>query len=115
MTNSVIAWLEAELAKAKAAVEPAAAAVETDVKEAGSEAWNLIKTQGLQDVYTIAENTLLAAIAGAPWTGTLAAIETAAVAAGKTLGKEVIASIGAAAQADLLAAGKLLPPVAPAA
>lgn len=110
MTSEVITWLKAELAKFEGST--AVQTVETDAKEVESASWNLIKTQGLQDVYQIAETELLAAIAGTPWTAVLTGIETAAIAAGKALGKEVIASIGAQAQADLIAAGKLLAPAA---
>jgi hypothetical protein len=95
----------------KTALEPAAKTVETDVEEAGAATLNYIKTNGLQDVYQIALTIIGAMIPGASWTAALASIEAQALAAGKQLVSGSSAIVASMAQSDLIAAGKLLPPV----
>lgn len=112
MSIEVITWLKAELAKFEGAATPAVAVIETDVEEIGSAALNYIKTNGLQDLYQIALILVGAALPGASWTGTVAAIEAQAVTDGKQLITGATSVVAAQAQADLIAAGKLLPPVA---
>lgn len=87
-------------------------AVETDVQAIGSTTLNYIKTNGLQDLYQIAMTLVAAALPGASWTGVLASIEAQAITDGKTLISGASAIVASQAQADLIAAGKLLPPVA---
>lgn len=87
-------------------------AVETDVQAIGSATLNYIKTNGLQDLYQIAMTLVAAALPGASWTGVLASIEAQAITDGKTLISGASAIVASQAQADLIAAGKLLPPVA---
>ncbi len=107
---SIVTWLENEWAKLKSstAVETAVA----DVENIGGAGWAYVKTNGLQDIYQIALGVLAAAIPGASWTGILASVEAQAISAGKTLVTGAAAVVTAQAQADLISAGKLLPPVA---
>lgn len=86
--------------------------VKTDVEATVSASWSYIKTNGLQDAYQIALSAVQGAIAGTPWLTVLATIESQIVAAGKQIEKGALAIVGAQAQADLIAAGTLLPPVA---
>jgi len=109
MTLAIITDIENLLAKLKGS--SAIQTVETDAKAIGSATLSFIETNGLQDAYQIALTVVSAALPGASWTGVLASIETQALAAGKQLitgGSAILASM---AQADLMAAGKLLPPV----
>jgi hypothetical protein len=112
MTAEIITEIEALLGKLKTALAPAVQAVETDVKEVGSSALAYIKANGLTDLYQLALGALTAAVPGASWTATLASIEAQAVADGKQLVSGATAVVAAQAQADLIAAGKLLPPTA---
>ena len=111
MTHGVIIdFLEGLLNKAKSS--DVTKTVETDVEEAGSATWAYIKTNGLHDLYQIALTLVAAAVPGASWTGVIASIEAQALSDGKQLASGSAAILAAQAQADLLAAGKLLPPVA---
>ena len=94
----------------KTAITPALSVAETDAKAIGDSALTYIKTNGLQDLYQIALTVVGAAVPGASWASTLASIETQAVAAGKLLVSGATAVVAAQAQADLIAAGTLLPP-----
>lgn len=110
MTNSVLAWIEAKWAEIKGstAVETAIA----DAENIGGAGWAYVKTNGLTDIYQIALGVLAAAVPGASWVGILASVEAQAVTAGKALVTGAAAVVTAQAQADLISAGKLLPPVA---
>lgn len=111
MTNTIIREIKALIAKFEEAVDPAVDAAVTDVETIGKSALDYIKTNGLQDLYQIALTVVGGAVAGAPWVGTLAAITAQAAADGKALLTGAEAVVAAQAQADLIAAGKLLPPV----
>lgn len=110
MTNAVLTWLENEWSKLKG--ETAVQTAVADVENIGGAGWAYIKNNALTDIYQIAMGVLTAAVPGASWTGILATVETQAVAAGKQLLTGATAVVTATAQADLIAAGKLLPPVA---
>lgn len=112
MSVEIIAYLKSELSKFETAINPAKKIVENDLKAIGSSALNYIETNGLQDAYQIALTVVGAAAAGTPWTATLATIAAQAFTAGKSLEQGAIAVVAAQAQADLIAAGSLLPPVA---
>jgi hypothetical protein len=112
MTNAIMTELDSVVAKIKAEFAPETAAVETDLKDIGTATLNYIKTNGLQDVYQIALTVVGAMVPGASWTAALASIESQAVAAGKTLASGASAIVAGMAQTDLIAAGKLLAPVA---
>lgn len=111
MSNAIVTWLKAELAKFEA--NDVVQAVETDVEEAGKATLDYIKTNGLQDLYQIALTVVGAALPGGSWTGVLASIEAQAVTDGKQLIQGATAVVAAQAQADLIAAGKLALPTAP--
>lgn len=115
MTHGVIIdFLESLITKAKSS--DVTKTIETDVEVIGAATFNYIKTNGLQDLYQIALTVLTAAIPGASWTGILASIEAQAITDGKQLITGASAVVASQAQADLIAAGKLLAPVsAPAA
>lgn len=115
MTGYVIAKfeeLEADVLAlfAKAKASPIVATAITDIEEIGSATINYIKSNGLQAVYTLALD-LLPILVGQSWGTVLAKLRTDAIAAGHVLidGSEAI--IASQAQADLIAAGKLLGPV----
>lgn len=106
---SIISWSENEWAKLKSST-----AVETAVTNAeniGGAGWAYIKTNGWTDLYQIALTIVGAALPGASWGGILASIEAQAVTDGHNLVSGAAAVVAAQAQADLIAAGKLLPPV----
>jgi len=107
MTIEVITWLENELAKLKG--NTVVKAVETDVTSIGSATLNYIKTNGLQDLYQIAVNVLTSVTIGSPWSGIISAVESQAVADGKSILAGSSTIVTSIAQSDLLAAGKLLP------
>lgn len=95
---------------------PVIGPVVADAVAIESVAWTYLKANGLQDLYQIALLVVGAALPGASWVGTVAAVEAQAVADGKALITGAASVAAAQAQADLIAAGKLLPPVnAPAA
>ena len=112
MTNAIVDDAEALLAKIKAEFTPEVKDVENDLKDIGSATLNYIKTNGLQDVYQIALTVIGAMVPGASWATALASIETQAVSAGKTLATGTSAIVASMAQSDLIAAGKLIAPVA---
>lgn len=112
MTLAIITDIESLLGELKTALTPAAETAEADVKAVTSTAWTYIKSNGLTDLYQIALTAVEAALPGASWVTTLAAIEAQAIADGKQLISGATAVVAAQAQADLIAAGKLLPPVA---
>lgn len=91
---------------------PVVQTVVADAKDVESVSWNWLKTNGLQDLYQIALALVGAAVPGTNWTTILANIEAQAIADGKQLVAGASAVAAAQAQADLIAAGKLLPPVA---
>lgn len=112
MTNHIIDEIKAGIAKLEAELAPAAETAEADAKAIGSAAFNYIKTNGLQDLYQIAMTIVGAAVSGTPWGTTLASITAQAVTDGKQIEQGAVAVVAAQAQADLIAAGSLLPPAA---
>lgn len=113
MTNSVLTWIETEWAKIKSST--AVQTAEADVENIGGAGWAWIKTNGLTDLYQLALTLVAAAVPGASWTALLASLTAQATADGKQLIAGAEAVVAAQAQADLISAGKLLPPVAAAA
>lgn len=111
MSNAVITWIENEWAKLKSSTAVVTAVA--DAENIGGAGWAYVKTNGLTDIYQIALSVLAAAVPGASWTGILASVEAQAITAGKQLEAGAAAVVTAQAQADLISAGKLLPPVAP--
>jgi hypothetical protein len=112
MTAAIIAEIKSLFAKLESAVTPAAETAETDVIAIGQSALGYIKTNGLTDLYKIAMSVLAGAATGTPWTTTLATVVTQGEAAGISIAKGAEAVVVAQAQADMIAAGTLLPPVA---
>lgn len=111
MTNAIIAEIETLFDKLKTALAPAEATAVADIETIGKSALDYIKTNGLQDLYQLALVAVSAMVPGASWSATLASIEAQAIADGKQLVQGATAVVAAQAQADLIAAGKLLPPV----
>jgi hypothetical protein len=109
--HDIIADLEGMVASLKGAFTPARKAIENDLKDLESKSIDYIKTNGLQDLYQLAA-TLLPALTGSPWGSVLAALEAKALELGKALVKGEAAIVAAQAQADLIAVGKLIAPVA---
>ncbi len=112
MTNIILEDAKALVAKIEAEFAPAVAGAESDLQQAGVATLNYIKANGLQDLYQIALTVVGAMLPGASWTAALASIETQAVADGKQILSGSTAVVASMAQSDLIAAGKLLPPVA---
>ncbi len=112
MTSAVILDVEDFINKIKAEFQPEVKAVENDVKAAGSAALAYIEKNGLQDLYQIALTVVGAAATGTPWGTVLATVVSTAVTDGKAIEAGAVAVVTAQAQADLVAAGTLLPPVA---
>ena len=108
MTNAIITWMETELAKLKAS--SAVQTVESDVESIGSSALAYIKTNGLTDLYQIAIAALTGAATGTPWTTIGATVVSQGETAGITIAKGAETIVLAQAQADLIAAGKLVAP-----
>lgn len=111
MTNEIIAEFEAVFAKVKAALTPAVETVEADAEAIGSATLSYIKANGLEDLYQLALTIVGGAVAGTPWTATLAAVAAQGITDGKQLEQGAVAVVAAQAQADLISAGKLLAPV----
>lgn len=111
--TEVISGIESLIAKLKTSATPAVQVVEVEAMKLGSIAWESIKTKGLQDIYQLALDALPLVIPGTAWTATLANLGVEALKMGKDMLWSELAAIGAQAQADLITAGKLLPPVAP--
>lgn len=107
MSNEVIAWLESELAKFRPEIKIA----ENDAKAIGSSAVNYIKANGLSDLYQIATTVLTSIAAATPWTTVLSTVVSQGEAAGIAIAKGAEVVVVGQAQADLIAAGTLLPPV----
>jgi len=112
MTSAIIQDVEDFINKIKAEFKPEIKEVENDVKSAASATLAYIEKNGLQDAYQIAMTIVGAAVAGSPWGATLAAVEAAVVADGKTIEKGAVAVVSAQAQADLIAAGTIAAPAA---
>lgn len=108
----IIEELKALLAKFEGEAAPVVETVETDAEAIGMAAIGYIKTQGLQELYTIAKAALLGLAAGTPWGAVLAGVVTEGEAAGITIVKGAEAIVLAQAQADLIASGQLAAPVA---
>lgn len=90
---------------------PVVNTVVIDIEEAATATINYIKANGLQDLYQLALLAVTALAPGASWGAMLASLEAQALADGKKLVAGATAVVAAQAQADLIAAGKLLPPV----
>jgi hypothetical protein len=104
----LIAEIESVVTKWKAV--PVVGTVVEDVEAAGQSALAYIKANALTDAYKIATAALLGAATGTPW-ATLAATVVAQVeAAGIAIAKGAETIVLAQAQADLIAAGKLVAP-----
>jgi hypothetical protein len=112
MSFDIIAKAEALLADLKAHFAPEIKTVQNDFHDVVNAADTYIKANGLQDLYQIALTLVSAAAPGASWIATVASIEAQAVTDGKKIVQGATAIVAAQAQADLIAAGKLLPPVA---
>jgi hypothetical protein len=112
MTATIITELEGFLAGLKTKYTPEIKTAENDVKAIGSSALNYIETNGLKDLYTIAMSVLAGTAAGTPWATTMATVVTQGEAAGIAIAKGAESVVLAQAQADMIAAGQLLPPVA---
>lgn len=113
MTWAIITDVENIPAEIKSwiSTSPVVQTIETDAEAIGTSALNFIKTNGLQDLYQIALTLVSAAIPGASWATTLSSIEAQAVTDGKQLVTGATAVVAAQAQADLIAAGKLVAPL----
>ena len=115
MTDTIaqaFASIEEKIAAIFAEVKatPIVAAVETDIKTAGLATLNYVEKNGLQAAYQIALSVVAAATAGTPWGVIISAIETQALAAGKTLASGAGSILAAQAQADLVALGTIAAP-----
>jgi hypothetical protein len=110
MSSAIVIYLKAELAKLEALLSPAEKVVVADAEAIGTSAVTYIKSNGLTALYTIATQTLLGTASGTPWLTLMASVVTQAEAAGMTIIKGAESVVLGQAQADLIAAGKLLPP-----
>lgn len=110
MTNAIIAKLEAIIQDIKDDFKPEVKAVENDVKAIGAATLSYIETNALQDAYQIALTVVEAAVPGASWGSILTNILALATADGKQIVKGAEAVVAAQAQADLIAAGKIIAP-----
>jgi hypothetical protein len=81
------------------------------VVKAGEAAVHFIESNGLSSAYTIAVGLLTSLSSGNPWGVVLSTLVTQCEQAGVQLLQGSEAVVLAQAQADLIAAGKLLPPV----
>ena len=108
MTLAIITEIENLLAKLKS--NTVVETVETDVEAIGSAALGYIKTNGLQSLYQIALAVLTGAAAGTPWATIGATVVSQGEAAGISIAKGAESIVLAQAQADLIAAGKLVAP-----
>lgn len=116
MTLAIIEAAEAKFAEAfaelKKAFAPAEKVIVVDVNAIGAATLDFIKTNGLVDLYKIAMAALIAVATGTPWATMLATVMAQGEAAGIQLVKGAEAIVLAQAQADLIAAGQIAPPVA---
>lgn len=113
MTNiltDIVNDFEAALSKLKGDAAPAVKVVENDAKAIGASALSYIKSNGLTDLYTIATGVLTTAMTGTPWATILASVVTKGEAAGITIAKGAEAIVVSQAQADMIAAFRLVSP-----
>lgn len=108
MEIGIVGWLKNELVKFR----PGIKIVENEFHEDAAAAWGYIQKNGLHDAYLLATTLLQGEAAATPWGVLLAQLGAEALKMGKDLVDGEKALILAQAQADLVAAGKLLPPVA---
>lgn len=108
MTNAVIAYLKAELAKFES--NPTVETVENDVKAIGVSALNYIKSNGLTDLYNIALSALTGAATGTSFATVAATVVKQGEEAGITIAKGAESVVLAQAQADLVAQGAIVAP-----
>lgn len=84
--------------------------VEKDAEAIGEATYDYIKKNALSDLYNIAIAALMGVTSGTPYTAVLATVLSQGKAAGITIAKGAEAIVVAQAQADLIAAGKLVAP-----
>lgn len=106
---NILADVEAFFEGLRTTYAPQVKAAENAGHEIVHDAVSYIETNGLQDLEAIATSVLTSVASGTPWKAILTGVETAAVAAGKTLLAGSVAVVTAKAQADLIAVGKLTP------
>ncbi len=106
MSNEIIAWLESELAKFR----PEIKIVENDAHAIVSASVSYIEKNGLQALYGLATALLTGAVTGTPWAELGASLVTQAETAGIAIAKGAETIVLGQAQADLIAAGKLIAP-----
>lgn len=112
MTLAIITDIEniPDEIKAWLGTSPVVKTVETDVENVAVAGWNYIKANGLTDAYNIALGLLTGAAAGASWTTLLSTLKTDVTTAGTSLASGAESVVLGQAQADLIAAGKLIAP-----
>lgn len=112
MTNAIITDIENWFDELKADLSSSTVVqtVESDVSALALSGWNYIKTNGLTDVYQLALTLLTGAAAGTAWGTLMSTLVTQAEAAGKSLLAGAESIVLGQAQADLIAAGKLIAP-----
>jgi hypothetical protein len=108
MSNAIITYLKAELAKFES--NPDVETVETDAKAIGVSALNYIKSNGLTDLYNIALAALTSAATGTSFAAVAATVVSQGEAAGITIAKGAESVVLAQAQADLVAQGAIVAP-----
>lgn len=84
--------------------------VEVDAKAIGASALDYIEKQGLTALYNIATAALQGAVTGTTWAMIGATVVAQGEAAGIAIAKGAESIVLAQAQADLIAAGKLISP-----
>lgn len=112
MTLEIITTLENDISGlfTKAKESAVVQTVETDAVAIGTATLNYIKTNGLTDLYNIALALLAGAATGTPWATIGATVVSQGEAAGITIAKGAESIVLAMAQADLIAAGKIVAP-----
>jgi hypothetical protein len=109
---SILAEAEAFLVNLRAHFAPEIKTVENEAHEIVNDAVSYIKVNGLQDLEQIALTLVAAMVPGTSWGAVLTAVRTQAVTDGVKLLQGAEAIVAAKAQADLIAAGKLVAPTA---
>ena len=109
MTAAIFTEIEEFITGLRAKYATPIKTIENEGHSIVSDAVSYIEANGLQDLEAIATSVLTSVASGTPWKAILTGVETAAVAAGKTLLAGSVAVVTAKAQADLIAVGKLTP------
>lgn len=99
-----------EVQKVEAEVKTVVKATATELKAIAGTGWNYIANHGLQALYALAQEALLAMQPGVGWTTLLVQLGKDAVQKGVKIVEGAEAVVAAQAQADLIAAGKLPAP-----